>query len=182
MSESQNLSRAEEEDLGLQVRRCHRAFDRTLNNILAAEGFSSGAWQFLRALWKEDGANQMKLSRLNDVSAATTAIAINGMVKMGLVSRKRDRVDARKMNVLLAPRGRALKDRLTPSAARINEAASAGVPREDIRTFLRVLKQMTRNLSVGIASDLGVEDECALIEDIPPGAKQHNTGGEPWPN
>jgi DNA-binding MarR family transcriptional regulator len=136
-----------EDSLGFQVRRCHRAFDRVLNAHLAKEGLTSGFWYFLRALWREDGATQKRLSQLNNVSEPTTVTAITGMTRIGLVTRRRNTEDARKINILLTPRGHALKGELMPAAIRINDIASAGIPAKDLRTCLSVLDRMSENLS-----------------------------------
>ena len=50
-------------------------------------------------------------------------------------------------DVFLTPRGEALETDLIPTAARINDIAGEGVSPQDLATCLRVLKQMTDNLS-----------------------------------
>lgn len=133
--------------LGFQVRRCHRAFDRVLNGYLAREGLSSGFWYFLRALWLENGATQKRLSQLNNVTEPTTVTVLAAMGRLGLVRRERNLGDRRKVNIFLTPAGEALKPRLMPYAARINEIAGQGVAPEDLATCLSVLKQMSENLT-----------------------------------
>jgi MarR family transcriptional regulator, organic hydroperoxide resistance regulator len=133
-----------DDSLGFQVRRCHRAFDRVLNAHLSREGLTSGFWYFLRALWQENGATQKRLSQLNNVTEPTT---LNAMTHIGLVRRERNAGDRRKLNVFLTPRGETLKAELMPSAFRINAIACEGIPATDVETCLRVLKQMSANLT-----------------------------------
>lgn len=144
-----------EDSLGFQVRRCHRAFDRVLNASLVREGITSGFWYFLRALWQEDGATQKRLSQLNNVSEPTTVTALNGMAKIGLLTRKRNPDDARKHSIYLTPRGRSLKARLMPNAHKINEIASAGISEADLRTCLKVLSRMSENLTRELSAEGG---------------------------
>ena len=142
--------------LGFQVRRCHRAFDRALNANLAPAGLTSGFWYFLRALWQEDGATQKRLAQLNNVTEPTTVATLAAMGRLGLVERVRNAADRRKINVFLTPTADALKAELMPYARRINEAASAGIPKDDLETCLRVLKRMSENLTAetaGVSND-----------------------------
>ena len=136
-----------EDSLGFQVRRCHRAFDRVLNGYLAPEGLTSGFWYFLRALWQENGATQKRLSQLNNVTEPTTVTTLSAMARIGLVRRERNAGDKRKLNVFLTDRGVALKDELMPNAFRINAVAGQGINPADLATCLRVLSQMSANLT-----------------------------------
>lgn len=135
------------ESLGFQVRRCHRAFDRLLNAHLARDGLTSGFWYVLRALWQENGATQKRLSQLNNVTEPTTVTTLNAMTAIGLVRRERNVEDRRKLNIFLTPRGESLKPELMPTARRINEIATAGIPPAELEIGLRVLKRMSENLS-----------------------------------
>jgi DNA-binding MarR family transcriptional regulator len=141
-----------EDSLGFQVRRCHRAFDRVLNAYLSREGLTSGFWYFLRALWQENGATQKRLSQLNNVTEPTTVTTLNAMTRIGLVRRERNVGDRRKLNVFLTERAETLKAELMPSAFRINAVACEGIPPSDVEVCLRVLKQMSANLTREAAS------------------------------
>ena len=136
-----------DDSFGFQVRRCHRAFDRLLGAYLAREGLTSGFWYFLRALWQEDGATQKRLSQLNNVTEPTTVTTLTAMARIGLVRRERNADDRRKLNVFLTPRAQALKAALMPSAFEINTIACRGVDAGDLEACLRVLKQMSENLT-----------------------------------
>ncbi|WP_293902244.1 MarR family transcriptional regulator [Phenylobacterium sp.] len=135
------------DSFGFQVRRCHRAFDRLLNVYLARKGLTSGFWYFLRALWQENGATQKRLSQLNNVTEPTTVTTLNAMTRIGLVRRERNVADRRKLNVFLTPKAEGLKALLMPDAHEINAIACAGVDPADLAVGLRVLKQMSANLT-----------------------------------
>jgi len=136
-----------EDSLGFQVRRCHKAFDRMLNLQLGRRGLTSGFWYFLRALWQENGATQRRLAELISVTEPTAVSTLTAMVGSGLIERRRDEADRRKLQVLLTARGKRLKDELMPEAVRINEIAAAGLSQDEIDTCLRVLSRMSQNLS-----------------------------------
>jgi DNA-binding MarR family transcriptional regulator len=136
-----------EDSLGFQVRPLSPRIRPGAQRHHGPRGISSGFWYFLRALWQEDGATQKRLSRLNNVSEPTTVAALNGMARAGLVVRQRNPDDARKQNIFLTARGRALEARLMPQAIAINAAASAGVSQRDLQICLKVLKQMSENLA-----------------------------------
>lgn len=136
-----------DESLGFQVRRCHRAFERVLNEQLAPHGLSAGFWGFLRALWQENGVTQKRLSQLNNVTEPTAVAALNAMSKAGVVRRERDVRDRRRVNVFLTQRADELRAELMPLVQRINDTAGEGIPAEDLRTTLRVLRRMSENLS-----------------------------------
>ena len=141
-----------DQSLGFQVRRCHRAFDRALNARLAPAGLTSGFWYFLRALWQENGATQRRLAQMNNVTEPTAVTVLGAMERLGLIRRARNTQDRRKVNVVLTSAGEALEGQLAPTAVRINEIAGADVSPEDLATCLRVLKQMTENLSREVQS------------------------------
>lgn len=136
-----------EDSLGFQVRRCHRAFERVLNEQLAPHGITAGFWGFLRALWRENGATQKRLSELNNVTEPTAVTTLNAMAKAGLIDRRRNAEDRRKLNVHLSRKAEDLRSELMPIASRINAIAGEGISPEELAVTLRVLRRMTENLS-----------------------------------
>lgn len=128
------------------MRRCHRQFDRLLGHQLAAHGVKTGAWYYLRILWNEDGLTQRDLSDMTHVAENTTAIIIKGMVADGLVERRRDPLNGRKVRVTLTDLGRGLREELLPYAAMINAVAAAGIPAEEIDECLKTLRKLAINL------------------------------------
>lgn len=133
--------------LGYQVRRCHRRFDRLLNAYLSRYDLKGGFWYYLRVLWIRDGVTQKYLSDMTNVTENTTVSMINGMVQQGLVERKRDSVDRRKLCITLTDEGRALESKLMQYAIEINRMAVTGIDPDDIATCLSVLSRMSTNLA-----------------------------------
>ena len=130
---------------------------------LAAHKLNSGYWYYLRALWIQDGQTHGELSRVTHVANNTLTAQINAMIKGGLVRRERDPVDGRKARVYLTTRGRELEGELLHYAIEINEVATKGISRDDIRTCLEVLTLAAANMQQALdglraANDVGEED------------------------
>lgn len=131
---------------GYVIRIAHRLLQRDLDETLAFSGVSRGQWFFLRALWSEDGLTQRELSTRVGMMEPTTVVALNGMEKAKLVYRVRDTGDRRKIRVYLTESGRSARERLLPLVKTINDRATAGISRQDLRRFHLVIEQMTENL------------------------------------
>jgi MarR family transcriptional regulator, organic hydroperoxide resistance regulator len=131
---------------GREIRRTHRAFERRLAEALAPFGLQPGYWWYLRALWDEDSVSQRRLSEATGVAENTTMVMIGKMERDGLVTRRRDPADRRRMIVSLTAHGRALNAQLLPLAAAINRRAVANLSPGDAATVLAALAQMRVNL------------------------------------
>jgi MarR family transcriptional regulator, organic hydroperoxide resistance regulator len=142
-----------EASVGYQIRMTHRAVARLLQVKIAPFGASVGMWYFLRALWEEDGLTQRELSRRIGTTEPTTLTAIAAMERAGFVTRRRDRTDGRKLNVLLTPKGRDLKLRMLPFAIEVVETATAGFSKSDTILFLRQLRHVQSNIAAALAED-----------------------------
>jgi DNA-binding MarR family transcriptional regulator len=135
-----------EASAGHMVRNAHRAFQRELEKEISVYGISRGQWYFLRALWIEDGLTQRELSERVGMMEPTTVVALAGMEKAKLIRRRRSTADRRKVLVYLTPKGEKLRDLLLPVAKSVSDRAAAGVSREDLAAFHRVLARMIANL------------------------------------
>jgi DNA-binding MarR family transcriptional regulator len=113
---------------------------------LAPHGLGPGFWYYLRVLWDEDGLTQRELSERTHVVETTTVTMLAAMEAAGLIERRRNHADRRKINVFLTNKGRALEAALIPHAVEINAIATAGIPKEQVRVCLDVLRRMSANL------------------------------------
>jgi len=134
------------ESSGYLVRDAHRAFQRLLEKRIAPYGVTRGQWYFLRVLWTEDGVSQRELSARVGMMEPTTVIALRTMEKSGLIRRVRSPDDRRKAQVWLTPKARRLRGELLAVARGITDQAEAGVARDDLAVFRRVIARMTANL------------------------------------
>ncbi len=131
---------------GYIVRDTHLAFVKALRIRLQSHDMTPGQYFFLRALWIEEGLSQRELSQRVGTTEPTTASALRLLEKKGLVERVRNRDDRRTINIYLTGKGRALQDDLLSHAREINQAASAGIPPEDLDKVREVLRKLKGNL------------------------------------
>jgi DNA-binding MarR family transcriptional regulator len=134
------------ESPGYLVRDAHRAYQRLLERRIGRHGVTRGQWYFLRVLWDEDGLSQRELSARVGMMEPTTVIALRSMERAGLIRRVRSTDDRRKAQVWLTPKAKRLRERLLLVARGINEDANAGIERNEIVVFQRVIAHMTANL------------------------------------
>lgn len=90
-----------------------RAVAERLGAALAQEGASLDDWRLL-ALLREGGRSMSELAEATRVPPPTLTKRVDRMVAANLVHRRTDDSDRRRVLVLLAPRGRAVHDRLLP--------------------------------------------------------------------
>jgi len=93
----------------------------------------------------------------------TTLTAIAGMERSGLVTRKRNEQDRRKINVYLTQRGRDLAGDLVPLARHVVETAVEGLSRREVALLLALLGEMQRNIESALRNS-GFNEEPASGE------------------
>ncbi len=108
-----------------------RLFARALQTRLASHGVSAGQWPLLLYLWERDGLSQKQLSRRVQIEEPTTTRTLDRMERDGLVFRKRDNKDRRRINVFLTVRGQQLQEELLPFAQEVNALATHGLSDQD---------------------------------------------------
>lgn len=135
------------ESIGYLVRDTFRAFTRVLQTKIADHDITIGQWYFLRVLWEGDGLTQRELSERVGMMEPTTTVAIGGMEKAGLITRRKNADDRRKINVFLTPKGKRLKASLLPYARDINQGAVKGIAKKDLAVFRKVIGAMKKNLN-----------------------------------
>jgi MarR family transcriptional regulator, organic hydroperoxide resistance regulator len=139
-----------EDSLGYQIRVTHRAIQRLLQAKIAPYGVKLGMWYFLRQLWDKDGLTQRELSQRIGTKEPTTLHAIALMERSGLVSRRRNVSDRRKMHVFLTRKGRQLEEKLLPLAIDVVDTAVSGFAARDVSQMLRYLAAMQENLGASL--------------------------------
>lgn len=139
---------------GYQVRATHRAFDRLLQRRIRKHKITNGFWYVLRALWRRENMSQRELADEINLMESSTVILLDSMQRAGLIRRKRDTEDRRRIRIQLTPKARRLEERLLPHAAEINAIATEGIPERDLEVFLRTAVRMRENLVNHIRADL----------------------------
>lgn len=129
------------------VRDAGRLLAKSLQARLSEHGVSFGHWSFLRILWVTEGLTQRELSDEAGVMEPTTFTALKAMEKKGLIERRHLNGNRRKVHIFLSPKGRELKDQLTPLAETVNSTALEGINQNEIDVTRSVLLRMIDNLA-----------------------------------
>jgi DNA-binding MarR family transcriptional regulator len=136
----------EQERLARLIRLAARAFNRSLQIRLQAEGITFGQWIFMRILWEEDGLSQKVLSQRAGLTEPTTHSAIKRMEKAELVERQKLEGNRRKIHTFLTAKGWSLRERLEPLATEANLVAVAGLTAEEVTVMRKGLLAVIENL------------------------------------
>ena len=102
-----------ENSIGYLARILFRSFSRLLEQGTLTQEVSAGQWRFLRQLWRGDGITQRELSARVSMREPTTVVAVKGLEKAGLITRKKTKDDRRKTFIYLTERGRELELKIT---------------------------------------------------------------------
>ena len=125
--------------MGYLIRRTFRGLTEVLEDKLADHKLSSSMWYFLRLLWESDGLTQKELSAQLGLTQPTTVAAMDNLERRGLIKRKRNVTDRRKINIHLTPAGVALKKEIQPFAREVNELALRDLSDAEVETLRRML-------------------------------------------
>ena len=128
------------------VRDAGRLLAKSLQTRLVEHGVSFGHWSFLRILWVKEGLTQRQLSEQAGVMEPTTFTALKAMESNGLIERRRQKGNQRKLHIYLTEKGRNLKEVLTPLAEEVNHVAMEGLSDEERNTLRHCLLTMINNL------------------------------------
>ncbi|WP_436785601.1 MarR family winged helix-turn-helix transcriptional regulator [Stutzerimonas frequens] len=128
------------------VRDAARVLTRSLQLRLAEHDVSFGHWAFLRVLWVTEGLTQRELSDQVGLMEPTTFTALKAMEAQGLIERRFQNGNRKKIYIYLTPKGQALKEVLIPIAEELNEVAVRELSDDDIKTVHRALLGIIENL------------------------------------
>ena len=135
-----------EHSIAFLTREITRNYTRNLQNAIAPYGILIGQYHFLRVLWEKDEITQRELAATVGMKEPTTFTALAGMEKQGLLTRKRDSDDRRKMTVKLTDKGRGLKPKLIPIAKAVNDRPLTGLAPEQVSVLKTMLETLRNNL------------------------------------
>ena len=105
-----------------------------------------GTWRILAVVASHDGIRQVDLADLTSIEVSTVSRLVTRLVQLRLVSRSRSNTSNREVVVRLTRNGRMLVQDLVPVALALEAGATRGLPKKDLATVKRVLRQMHENL------------------------------------
>ena len=133
------------------VNRLSAAARRDLRNRFKAAGrdVSPEEWAVLNLLWRKDRQPSGKMADRTVRDATTMTRLVDGMVKKGMVMRRPDAGDRRRLLICLTEKGRGLQPILVELARPLIEQSMAGISAQDAAIAHRVLAKMTENIVGG---------------------------------
>jgi DNA-binding MarR family transcriptional regulator len=96
----------------------------------------------LAFLWIRDGLSQAELATKSQIDRTTMGGIIDRLEKEGLIRRQPHPEDRRAYQVFLSPRGKSLKDELTPLALKVHERVNAPLTTDEQATLIRLLEKL----------------------------------------
>jgi MarR family transcriptional regulator for hemolysin len=133
--------------LGMKLRNGNAIFNKVLREKLAQHSVTFSQYQHLRQLWQEDGLAQVELSRRIGIETASSTAVIDQLEKLGLIRRKRDAADRRRIIVNLTSSGRTLEKPLDGCAIAVNLRARSGLTNAQIASLFETIEKIIDNLA-----------------------------------
>jgi len=132
--------------LGMLLRDANSVFNKALREGLARHNVTFSQYQHLRQLWQSDGLAQVELSGRIGIETASSTAVIDQLEKSGLIRRKRDAADRRRIIVSLTPSGRALEQPLEGCAIVVNRRARKGLSKTEAAMLFHAVGKIIGNL------------------------------------
>lgn len=125
-----------------------RRAQQYVTDIFARSGLSDNVTLrqtvLLGAVAETEGASQTELVRATGVDRSTLAEMVSRMERKGLLSRKKDRQDARAKRVWLTEAGRKRLDQALPAMKAVDDALVSLLPRTRQQSFQTALEAIVR--------------------------------------
>jgi MarR family transcriptional regulator for hemolysin len=133
--------------LGLALAQAAKAVSQAFEADLAAAGGSGPVWLVLISLKTRPVRNQRELAEAVGIREATLTHHLNAMDAAGLITRRRDPANRRVHVVEITEAGEAAFLRLREAAMTFDRRLRAGLGRDEIAAFERVLDRLRGNAS-----------------------------------
>jgi MarR family transcriptional regulator, organic hydroperoxide resistance regulator len=141
------------QSVGFLIRDTMMHLQIVLRSLIQDEGLSTAQYYLLRVLWKEEGLSQRELSERVCTTEPTTQSALLRMEKQGFVKRVRNKTDRRANHIYLTAKGRKLEAKIIPFAIDINDMASNGITKKNLKMFSKIIHKIRANVMAEIRSN-----------------------------
>jgi len=138
------------------LRDAQRALFTHLLPEAIARGLTPHQFWPLYHLGRETESHPAELARRLGITKPACTASVDQLVAAGLIVRRRSPTDRRRVVLALTPKGRRVLAEVGRKVGQGVEAATAGVPDEDVATAARVLRVLADQLRARRASDLRV--------------------------
>ena len=116
-------------------------------------GIHPGQVPLLLALREQMGCTQAELSRRLHIKAPTVTVMLDKMERMGLVERRQDPGDKRKLRIYTTEEGQKITGQAHGIVQEISDILLNGVKKEELDILRGVIEKMKRNMDEAFASD-----------------------------
>ena len=146
----------------------HHAFFESVRAQMRDSLAYPGQGPILSLLLRRQGFCQADLQREMKVSAATVAVSLARLEKLGFVTRRRNQNNQRANVLELTPKGEEAAVRLQEAMQRAGQAALRGFSEDDLEELAGFFQRMERNIVSGVGEDGGrrVPDDGAQFEGV----------------
>lgn len=134
---------------GFLISRLKRVGSRRFDRMLTESGidaFNGAQGRILYVLWQKDNVPITTLCDQTGLANTTLTSMLDRMEAAGLVRRKADKADRRRINIRLTPKARALQEDYQRISQAMNELYYAGFSNEEIAQFEGYLLRILVNL------------------------------------
>ena len=133
---------------GVYVNILNCRLKKHLAEVFKKNGVNLTAEQYLvmDTLWNEGTLTQQAIAFIIQKDKNSVTQFIDNLEKKGLVTRSVAKEDRRVNNIMLTEEGMALKDSTKQLAIATMEQTLKGIPKQDVLTFVDVLKKICANI------------------------------------
>lgn len=123
-----------------------RIFNKTVFRATDRVDMSHGYRHILFHLSHQDGLTQLELAKMTHLTAPSVSVALSKMEKDGLVKRKADEHDMRKIRVYLTEKGKEHNDFVWNKCQETEEKMLEGVTAQEQEELCRIMRKLLVNL------------------------------------
>lgn len=130
------------DSIGAMIATLARIHSQRLNAGAQAAGMQPGFRRIHWELTRQDGVSQRELAHCTGLSAPTVSIALSKMQLEGLITRRIDEMDTRRVKVYLTEKGRALDLSMRNVFTSNEESLTGPLTAEEKETLTVLLEKM----------------------------------------
>ncbi|UJX42089.1 MarR family transcriptional regulator [Desulfovibrio sp. JY] len=136
------------EQLGTAISRAARLMRTRLDERLSPLGLTQAKWLILFYLSNNGGVMPQKdIAECIGVEGPTVVRVLDGLERMGLITRRDQPADRRSKDVCLTGQAEAIRDEIGRIVAEFRRTLWDGVAEEDLAVCLRVMTRLLANLN-----------------------------------
>lgn len=121
------------------LRSCENTVRQRLQPLLDEAGLSHEHWRVIAILHEQPGIGMSAIARGAVLPSASATRHVDKLVERGLVVRRVDATDKRRVVTALSPRGQKVAERLLAEEHAVEEALTAGLGADRFKTLTRDL-------------------------------------------